>query len=122
LTGAFTFGNIAPNFQAFSTGIAATGKILATVSRVHVSNNQITRSLPKCQSIGPEDDTIHDGHHGRKSIAPNFQAFSTGIAATGKILATVSRESPLDPSSTAPVKVARRMVISAPSSTSPTTR
>ncbi|KAJ5256176.1 hypothetical protein N7505_011327 [Penicillium chrysogenum] len=33
LTGAFTFGNIAPNFQAFSTGIAATGKILATVSR-----------------------------------------------------------------------------------------
>jgi hypothetical protein len=31
LTGAFTFGNIAPNFQAFSTGIAATGKILATV-------------------------------------------------------------------------------------------
>ncbi|KAJ5827488.1 ABC transporter integral membrane type 1 [Penicillium robsamsonii] len=33
LTGAFTFGNIAPNFQAFATGIAATGKILATVSR-----------------------------------------------------------------------------------------
>ncbi|KAJ5158989.1 ABC transporter integral membrane type 1 [Penicillium coprophilum] len=33
LTGAFTFGNIAPNFQAFATGLAATGKILATVSR-----------------------------------------------------------------------------------------
>ncbi|KAJ5429368.1 hypothetical protein N7491_006384 [Penicillium cf. griseofulvum] len=33
LTGAFTFGNIAPNFQAFATGVAATGKILATVSR-----------------------------------------------------------------------------------------
>lgn len=33
LTGAFTFGNIAPNFQAFATGIAATGKILETVSR-----------------------------------------------------------------------------------------
>ncbi|KAJ5494554.1 hypothetical protein N7463_010641 [Penicillium fimorum] len=33
LTGAFTFGNIAPNFQAFAAGIAATGKILATVSR-----------------------------------------------------------------------------------------
>ena len=33
LTGAFTFGNIAPNFQAFATGVAATGKILATVAR-----------------------------------------------------------------------------------------
>ncbi|KAJ5650411.1 ABC transporter integral membrane type 1 [Penicillium longicatenatum] len=33
LTGAFTFGNIAPNFQAFATGVAATGKILETVSR-----------------------------------------------------------------------------------------
>ncbi|KAK2834899.1 hypothetical protein FQN49_006805 [Arthroderma sp. PD_2] len=33
LTGAFTFGNIAPNFQAFATGLAATEKILATVSR-----------------------------------------------------------------------------------------
>lgn len=33
LTGAFTFGNISPNFQAFATGVAATGKILSTVSR-----------------------------------------------------------------------------------------
>ncbi|KAI8949697.1 ABC transporter type 1, transmembrane domain-containing protein [Xylaria longipes] len=33
LTGAFTFCNITPNFQAFATGVAATGKILATVSR-----------------------------------------------------------------------------------------
>ncbi|KAM5474795.1 putative ABC-type xenobiotic transporter [Microsporum ferrugineum] len=33
LTGAFTFGNIAPNFQAFATGMAATEKILATVAR-----------------------------------------------------------------------------------------
>ncbi|KAF3482471.1 uncharacterized protein GIQ15_05230 [Arthroderma uncinatum] len=33
LTGAFTFGNIAPNFQAFATGMAGTEKILATVSR-----------------------------------------------------------------------------------------
>jgi ATP-binding cassette subfamily B (MDR/TAP) protein 1 len=33
LTGAFTFGNISPNFQAFATGVAATGKILATISR-----------------------------------------------------------------------------------------
>ncbi|KAJ5338527.1 hypothetical protein N7452_005255 [Penicillium brevicompactum] len=39
------------------------------------------------------------------NIAPNFQAFSTGIAATGKILATVSRESPLDPSSTTGIKL-----------------
>jgi ATP-binding cassette subfamily B (MDR/TAP) protein 1 len=33
LNAAFTFGNIAPNFQAFATGIAASGKILATVAR-----------------------------------------------------------------------------------------
>ncbi|KAM5458307.1 putative ABC-type xenobiotic transporter [Microsporum audouinii] len=33
LTGAFTFGNIAPNFQAFATGMAAIEKILAIVSR-----------------------------------------------------------------------------------------
>ncbi|KAE8148191.1 P-loop containing nucleoside triphosphate hydrolase protein [Aspergillus avenaceus] len=33
LAGAFAFGNVAPNFQAFATGVAATEKILATVSR-----------------------------------------------------------------------------------------
>ncbi|KAL2065993.1 hypothetical protein VTL71DRAFT_2064, partial [Oculimacula yallundae] len=27
LAGTFTFGNIAPNFQAFTTGVAASGKI-----------------------------------------------------------------------------------------------